>query len=55
VHIADPNYYAAVDWFHLAPGQTKRVPLIARHANVHAAPEGDVLAINASKAASYRA
>jgi beta-mannosidase len=55
VHVNDPNYCASVDWFHLAPGHTRRIPLVARHANVRAKPEGDVVAINASKAAAYRA
>ena len=55
VHVADPNYMARIDWFHLAPGSTRRIPLVARHANVHAAPEGDVCAVNASRSAPYRA
>jgi beta-mannosidase len=55
VHIVDPNYYAGIDWFHLGPGGSKRVQLVARHANVQSAPEGDVLAINASTGAAYRA
>ncbi|SAK46914.1 glycosyl hydrolase [Caballeronia hypogeia] len=55
VHVVDPNYHARIDWFHLAPGSTKRIPLVARHANVRAAPEGDVCAVNASRSAAYRA
>jgi beta-mannosidase len=55
VHVDDPNYRARIDWFHLAPGQSRRIPLIARHANVKTAPEGEVRAINASASASYRA
>lgn len=55
VHIADPNYFARIDWFHLAPGSTRRIPLVARHGNVSAAPEGDVFAINAIRSATYRA
>jgi len=55
VHVVDPNYYARIDWFHLAPGSTRRIPLAARHANVRAAPEGDVAAINAMRSATYRA
>jgi beta-mannosidase len=55
VHVNDPNYRANVDWFHLAPGHAKRIQLVKRRANVHAEPEGDVLAINASRAATYRA
>ncbi|GJH17026.1 glycoside hydrolase family 2 protein [Caballeronia novacaledonica] len=55
VHVVDPNYFARIDWFHLAPGSTRRIPLVARHANVSAAPEGDVSAINAIRSAAYRA
>lgn len=55
VHVVDPNYVARIDWFHLAPGTTRRIPLVARHANVSAAPEGDVSAINAIRSAAYRA
>lgn len=55
MHVNDPNYRASVDWFHLAPGHTRRIALVARHANVRAQPEGDVVAINASRAAAYRA
>lgn len=55
VHVVDPNYFARIDWFHLAPGTTRRIPLVARHANVSAAPEGDVSAINAIRSAAYRA
>ncbi|SPB13592.1 glycosyl hydrolase [Caballeronia novacaledonica] len=55
VHVVDPNYVARIDWFHLAPGATRRIPLVARHANVSAAPEGDVCAINAIRSATYRA
>ncbi|MFM0516407.1 MULTISPECIES: glycosyl hydrolase 2 galactose-binding domain-containing protein [Caballeronia] len=55
VHVVDPNYFARTDWFHLAPGSTRRIPLVARHANVSAAPEGDVSAINAIRRAAYRA
>ncbi|MBC8636451.1 glycoside hydrolase family 2 protein [Caballeronia sp. EK] len=55
VHVVDPNYFARTDWFHLAPGSTRRISLVARHANVSAAPEGDVSAINAIRSAAYRA
>ncbi|SAK78669.1 glycosyl hydrolase 2 galactose-binding domain-containing protein [Caballeronia ptereochthonis] len=55
VHVVDPNYFARIDWFHLAPGDTRRISLAARHANVRAAPEGDVCAVNASRSATYRA
>ncbi|MDR5805868.1 glycoside hydrolase family 2 protein [Caballeronia sp. LZ001] len=54
VHVVDPDYYASIDWFHLAPGVPRRVPLVARSAHVRAAPEGDVFAVNGSKGAVYR-
>ncbi len=55
VHVVDANYHASMDWFHLAPGTSRRIPLVARSANGHFAPEGEVLAINGSRAAAYRA
>ncbi|BAN27717.1 glycosyl hydrolase 2 galactose-binding domain-containing protein [Caballeronia insecticola] len=55
VHVVDPNYHARIDWFHLAPGSQRRIPLVARHANESSAPEGDVCAINALRSAPYRA
>jgi beta-mannosidase len=55
VHVVDPNYFARIDWFHLAPGGTRRIPLAARNANVSVTPEGDVCAVNALRSATYRA
>ncbi|WP_250535826.1 glycoside hydrolase family 2 protein [Caballeronia sp. AZ10_KS36] len=55
VHVDDPNYYAEVDWFHLAPGSTRRVPLVARRPDVSTNPEGDVFALNGTAGASYKA
>jgi beta-mannosidase len=55
VHIVDPHFHASVDWFHLAPGQTRRVALIARRPNTSFAPEGEVRALNATFSNSYRA
>ncbi|SAL59932.1 glycosyl hydrolase [Caballeronia terrestris] len=53
VHVVDPNYHAGVDWFHLRPGSTRRIPLIARNASVSSPPGGDVRALNSSGAVSY--
>ncbi|WP_250474528.1 glycoside hydrolase family 2 protein [Caballeronia sp. GAFFF1] len=55
VHVDDPNYYAEVDWFHLAPGSTRRVPLVARRPDVSMKPEGEVVALNGTAGASYTA
>ncbi|MDR5856008.1 glycoside hydrolase family 2 protein [Caballeronia sp. LZ062] len=55
VHVVDPNYYAEIDWFHIAPGSRRRIPLIARRADVSSNPEGDVFSINAMAGVSYRA
>lgn len=55
VHVVDPDYRAEVDWFHLAPDSTRRIPLIPRNGTVTRAPEGDVFAINGTRGASYRA
>ena len=53
VHVVDPNYHAGTDWFHLRPGSTRRIPLIARNASVSSPPGGDVRALNSSGAVSY--
>jgi beta-mannosidase len=59
VHVVDPNFHAAVDWFHLRPGATRRIRLIARNkasASFHAStPDGEVRALNARRSAVYRA
>jgi beta-mannosidase len=55
VHVVDPDFRAAADWFHLRPGATRRVPLIARGTAASAMPDGEVRAINASRPAVYRA
>jgi beta-mannosidase len=59
VHVVDPNFHAAVDWFHLRPGATRRIPLIARDtaaSSIHAStPEGEVRALNALRSVAYRA
>ncbi|VXB07833.1 Beta-mannosidase [Burkholderia sp. 8Y] len=55
VHVVDPNYYAENDWFHLAPGRTRRIPLIARRTDSCSKPEGDVFAIDGTAGATYRA
>jgi beta-mannosidase len=54
VHIVDPHFYAGVDWFHLAPGETRRIPLVARRRNTSFVPEGEVRALNATFSNSYQ-
>jgi beta-mannosidase len=54
VHVVDHHYYAELDWFHLAPDSTRRIPLVPRNGKVNHAPEGDVFAINGTRGASYR-
>ncbi|QDQ83782.1 glycosyl hydrolase 2 galactose-binding domain-containing protein [Paraburkholderia megapolitana] len=58
VHIADQNYRAVRDWFHLAPHRPLAIPLVARdplNANdTTPAPEGEVRAINARATIFYR-
>ncbi|MFM0739786.1 glycoside hydrolase family 2 protein [Paraburkholderia xenovorans] len=66
VHIVDPHYRAARDWFHLAPNRPQTVPLIrltrmVAHASTPSfnadvtcsAPAGEVRAINALSASFY--
>ncbi len=46
VHIVDANWRAEQNWFHLAPGVTKRVVLKPRSENP-APPNGEIRAVNA--------
>ena len=52
VHIADPHWRGAQDWFHLPPGSTRRIRLIARDAS-GVAPQGHVRALNGLSHVSY--
>ncbi|HVB89706.1 MAG TPA: glycoside hydrolase family 2 protein, partial [Beijerinckiaceae bacterium] len=45
VHIDDPAFRGEDDWFHLPPGEPRRVRLIARGAGA-SAPRGEVRAAN---------
>ncbi|WP_404935546.1 glycoside hydrolase family 2 protein [Paraburkholderia sp. DHOC27] len=65
VHIADSNYRAEHDWFHLAPNRPKTVrllPVLQRNAHdvcnalvndTQAAPSGEVRAINGNAPVFY--
>jgi beta-mannosidase len=48
VKIEDADYRPADNWLHLAPGATRRVPLVARHAGARR-PKGVVSALNGEK------
>jgi beta-mannosidase len=53
VHIVDPDFLADDDWFHLAPGQTRRVRLTPRHPQART-PSGEVRALNAFQPVTYQ-
>ncbi|CAN7731593.1 glycoside hydrolase family 2 protein [Bosea sp. LjRoot9] len=52
VHIVDANWRPEQNWFHLAPGVTKRVVLKPRGENP-APPNGEIRAVNAVAGALY--
>jgi beta-mannosidase len=56
VHIEDESFRAEDDWFHLPPGQERRVRLIpfGHAAAAPEVPEGEVRALNLAGAVSYR-
>lgn len=54
VEIIDPGWRPEQNWFHLAPGEPRRVRLRQRP-GVSGAPAGEVRAVNASDRASYAA
>lgn len=45
VHIEDPAFEPEDDWFHLAPGQERRIRLLPRE-TTHGTPRGEVRAVN---------
>lgn len=50
VHVDVPNYRAADDWFHLAPGSVKRVPLHGlAGATMGEAPSGEIRTLGGSR------
>lgn len=56
VHIEDHAYHAAENWFHLAPGSSRRVRLVHEgKVGVHAVPppSGEVYAVNAELSLGY--
>ena len=53
LHLNDPAWRADAEWFHLAPGETRRLRLLPLRPGEERRPEGDVLALNASSAACY--
>ncbi|WP_293810431.1 glycoside hydrolase family 2 protein [uncultured Bosea sp.] len=54
VEIVDPHWRPVQNWFHLAPGEPRRIRLL-RRAGIEAAPAGEVTAVNATEQVSYAA
>ena len=54
VHIEDEGFRAEDEWFHLAPGIERVVPLIAREAASGAVPDGEVHALNGLSPVRFR-
>ncbi|KJK25228.1 glycoside hydrolase [Burkholderiaceae bacterium 16] len=58
VHIEDHVFQPAQDWFHLAPGESRRIRLMhegGSHALGALIPSGEIHAINADRPVSYNA
>ncbi|MCO4892565.1 glycoside hydrolase family 2 protein [Cupriavidus sp. WGtm5] len=58
VHIEDHAFLPEQDWFHLGPGETRRIRLMHESgpaAPAGAIPSGEIYAINADRPASYDA
>lgn len=58
VHIEDHAFVPAQDWFHLGPGETRRIRLKIESgagARAGAIPSGEIYAINADQPATYDA
>uniref|UniRef100_A0A9E7ZGW9 Glycoside hydrolase family 2 protein n=1 Tax=Bosea sp. NBC_00436 TaxID=2969620 RepID=A0A9E7ZGW9_9HYPH len=54
VEIVDPHWRPEQNWFHLAPGEPRRVRLL-RRTGVEAVPAGEVTAVTATERVSYAA
>ena len=54
VHVEDEGFRAEDEWFHLAPGIERVVPLIAREASSGAVPDGEVHALNGLSPVRFR-
>ena len=54
VHVEDEGFRAEDEWFHLAPGIERVVPLIARDASSGAVPDGEVHALNGLSPVRFR-
>lgn len=52
VEIVDPHWRPEQNWFHLTPGEPRRVRLL-RRAGAEAGPAGEVTAVNATERVSY--
>ncbi|MDQ2106646.1 glycoside hydrolase family 2 protein, partial [Azospirillum isscasi] len=53
VHIEDDGFRAEEEWFHLPPGEERRVRLVPRHPSA-GPPDGEVHALNGLDPARYR-
>ncbi|QET05612.1 glycoside hydrolase family 2 protein [Cupriavidus pauculus] len=57
VHVDDHAFVAEHDWFHLGPGETRRVRLMheaAAAGSAHAIPSGEIHALNADSPVFYQ-
>lgn len=54
VHVEDEGFRAEDEWFHLAPGIERVVPLIARDASSGTVPDGEVHALNGLSPVRFR-
>ncbi len=53
VHIAADGYHASENWFHLAPGETRRIGLVPDIATVGSPPSGEVMSLGSSRRFSF--
>lgn len=55
VHLVDEEYCAESEWFHLPPGEERRIRLVPHGDRPAGPPRGEVHALNAAAAARYAA
>ncbi|MNL49554.1 hypothetical protein D3C87_1724980 [compost metagenome] len=53
VHITAQDYRASESWFHLAPGETRKIDLMPETATSETPPSGDVVSLGSSRRFSF--
>jgi beta-mannosidase len=53
VHVTAEGYRASESWFHLVPGETRKIGLLPETATPETPPSGDVMSLGSSRRFSF--